>query len=830
MIRWPKFSVSVLSKLVGTGATLFALAAPFVGVVYLVNEREELLREGSHEIMALGRLRVEQVSAWLDERMQDARFAQHSGAIAANAVRRASGRVRPSVPDWMRSMFRNGQYRAIQMFSPDGRLLASMPVRHTPHHRDSSLTQKALASRSILVDDLRRFSDGDVRMHLYAPLLDPRLPKTAESKGVVIFDIDPEDRLFPLMRSWPVPSSSARSILFRVAGDSVEFLDPQLRPDLEALSFRLSKELPELPAAHGARGYQGVLEGVDYRGEPVLAYVAPISGVDWWMVSKIDRSEVLARWQDERTLVILGSLFATMFAVTIMVLTRRWAVQRLREERTRHLSDLEAFRRHQSEIMELANDIVILADGDDRILQVNRMASVVYGLEPEQLIGRPIASLRDDGESEAYHRSFARLRRRGQLRYTAVHRAADGRRFDVEIAARHLVIDGRTYIQRIIRDVTDRIAYESELRRLNRIRRVLSSVNRLITRERDEAGLLRSVCSVAVTDGVFPLVWIGRANEDRSEILPVAVAGEASPHVSTVRIPLTASPTTLGFDGAALLNGTPVVIDDLERDVRGRLWRDDARIYGLRSVAILPVQLDRQLWGVVSFAATDPSYFTKEEMEHLEEIAADIAFALTAIRAQHEREAAERKLAEQQAIYRALFENSGEAVLLTRTNGTFISMNPEALRLFGLKQEDIPKLHRGDLADVTDPRLAAALEERRRTGRFSGELRLKRSDGTIFLGEVSTVLFDVGNGEQLSSMTIRDISSRRASEQLMESQLQELRRWHDLTLEREARVMELKGEVNALLRDRGEDERYPSVGLNRGSTSDAERLSVDNLN
>ncbi len=59
--------------------------------------------------------------------------------------------------------------------------------------------------------------------------------------------------------------------------------------------------------------------------------------------------------------------------------------------------------------------------------------------------------------------------------------------------------------------------------------------------------------------------------------------------------------------------------------------------------------------------------------------------------------------------------------------------------------------------------------------------------------------------------SFQDITDRKQAEARLTEQLDELRRWHAATLEREARVVELKREVNALLAQAGQPPRYPSA-------------------
>jgi PAS domain S-box-containing protein len=57
----------------------------------------------------------------------------------------------------------------------------------------------------------------------------------------------------------------------------------------------------------------------------------------------------------------------------------------------------------------------------------------------------------------------------------------------------------------------------------------------------------------------------------------------------------------------------------------------------------------------------------------------------------------------------------------------------------------------------------------------------------------------------------RDVTERKEVERKIRQQLDELHRWRDLTLDRETRTLELKGEVNDLLRRLEEPLRYPSA-------------------
>jgi PAS domain S-box-containing protein len=117
-----------------------------------------------------------------------------------------------------------------------------------------------------------------------------------------------------------------------------------------------------------------------------------------------------------------------------------------------------------------------------------------------------------------------------------------------------------------------------------------------------------------------------------------------------------------------------------------------------------------------------------------------------------------------EAPYRAIFEHSMEAVLLTAPDGGIAVANSACTSLFGYTEEELRRLGRQAIVEESDPRLAAGLETRRRTGRFRGELTLRRKDGTLVEAELSSAVFRDAQGGEWTSMFIRDIGERKALE------------------------------------------------------------------
>ena len=126
---------------------------------------------------------------------------------------------------------------------------------------------------------------------------------------------------------------------------------------------------------------------------------------------------------------------------------------------------------------------------------------------------------------------------------------------------------------------------------------------------------------------------------------------------------------------------------------------------------------------------------------------------------------AHEELKERNDKFQALFENSMDAVMLTIDDGTILDANVAAEKMFGYTKEEMLKLGRNGIIDTNDPNLSVLLDERNRTGKTKGELKLKRKDGTIFPTEITSNVYDDIKGNKRTSMIIRDITRRKQAEE-----------------------------------------------------------------
>lgn len=143
-------------------------------------------------------------------------------------------------------------------------------------------------------------------------------------------------------------------------------------------------------------------------------------------------------------------------------------------------------------------------------------------------------------------------------------------------------------------------------------------------------------------------------------------------------------------------------------------------------------------------------------------------------RAAEELAATQVLLKESEARYRSYFESSMDAQFLTLADGSTLEANTAACDMLGRSADEIKRLGRNGVVDVSDPRLHAFLRERARTGRVRAEFTMIRADGTKFPVEVASSSFADAAGRQIMTVSVRDLTERKRIEaQLSQAQKME---------------------------------------------------------
>ncbi len=170
--------------------------------------------------------------------------------------------------------------------------------------------------------------------------------------------------------------------------------------------------------------------------------------------------------------------------------------------------------------------------------------------------------------------------------------------------------------------------------------------------------------------------------------------------------------------------------------------------------------------------------------------------------------------------YHLIDEASQDFIYSYDRDGRFTHANSSLCRLLGLRPEEIlGKTH----AELGFPPEQCEEWERLHRQVYAtnstviAETQTPFQEGELLYFEVVLNPMHDETGSIIGiAGTTRDINQRKLAELKIEEQLDELRRWHNATLGREKRILELKKEINRLLAETGKPPRYASAGGGSG--------------
>jgi len=216
-----------------------------------------------------------------------------------------------------------------------------------------------------------------------------------------------------------------------------------------------------------------------------------------------------------------------------------------------------------------------------------------------------------------------------EVHYERRARRKGGMTFDVEIFGSSMDIDGKAATIGVVLDITER-------RRVDRALRVLIACNQALVRATKETALLTDICRIVRQIGGYPYVWVGYAdNALGRKVTPVAWAEAQEGSLSQMvdHISWDESDNAKGVTGVAIRGGHTTIVQDIQSNGLYAPWREFIMRHGILSAMSLPLKAGNKTFGALTMYSQQTGMFTRDEIRIAEELADNVAYGITALRA-----------------------------------------------------------------------------------------------------------------------------------------------------------------------------------------------------
>jgi len=294
---------------------------------------------------------------------------------------------------------------------------------------------------------------------------------------------------------------------------------------------------------------------------------------------------------------------------------------------------------------------------------------------------------------------------------------------------------------------------------------VHAQCNRALLHATEERTLLQEMCRIAVETGGYPMAWIGIAQHDESKsVIPVAYAGCAEQYLDALQVSWDESLAGLGPTGNAIRTRRTRVSQNIADDPAMAPWRDAALKLGFASVVSLPLNDRCDCLGSLVIYAAKSFAFDGDEIGLLEDLAADIGYGISALRARVAQ-------AQDEQRFRATFEQAAVGISHVALDGNCLQVNRKFCEMLGYQPAElIGKI----LSHPDDPGIGNELRQRLLEGKMetsSQETRYLRKNGAvIWVNRTESLVRDEARHPLYFIRVIEDISERKRAELRLKKQ------------------------------------------------------------
>jgi len=299
---------------------------------------------------------------------------------------------------------------------------------------------------------------------------------------------------------------------------------------------------------------------------------------------------------------------------------------------------------------------------------------------------------------------------------------------------------------------------KSVLRKLYRTLKTYSECHKTLIRTDNEIQLMENICQTIVVVGGYRVAWIGVAEHDEEKtIRPIVQWGDSQGYLKNLNVSWSDEDRGRGPTGTAIKSGKPVVVNYIEYDPKWEIWRENALRHGFNSSVSLPLIIDGRPFAALVIFSGETRAFDANEVKLLSELADDLSYGITTLRASIER----LKVEKEYRLLASVIEQANEGIFLFNGEGVIQYVNPAAEIITGCPPLAMigHNIHTLEYMETNRQFYEAILKRIPGGTQRASHFQYKRQDNIVFELDVLTWSVSDESGNVISYVVLfRDVS------------------------------------------------------------------------
>ncbi len=456
----PKFFYKQ-NKILIYSYSLFIIVFLAFSFYFYINEKKSENLKNRKYLQTLTKIKANEITGWYNERFSDASFL-FSNKLLRQELAKISAKSSMvdslKTADFMEQIYKNHDYKNIFVLNKDQKCIVNLNPSADNNYNTDSVSSAVNNNQIIFSNFYKCPSDSSVDIDIYIPII-----SMDNLISIIILKIDPEKLIFPLIQNWYIQNSSAESFIVFREKDSVVFINQLKFSNSPSLTFKLPVVSKNLPAALAVNGVRGIVEGIDYRGEKVLADIRQVKNTPWFLITKQDLAEIYLPATDRLSFILL-----LLFSISAIGGVSFLYFQS--KQNFKYSSEINESIKKFELLYQTSNDAILIMEGN-KIIDYNIKFEKIFKTGKNNILTKSLIDFSpqfqtDDLDSSEKFLSILEDVHNGKpclFEWLFFH---DGNEFYCEINLSPLLTNNKNYVVAIIRDITERKKIEEQNLRL----------------------------------------------------------------------------------------------------------------------------------------------------------------------------------------------------------------------------------------------------------------------------------------------------------------------------------------------------------------------------